>query len=362
MTLPLTICIPAWGADYVKLAIRYAIPSIMESLKLSPFKDITFLLYTDDTTQMIAATLHKQGITSICPPIPTIPAQQRKDPLARHHWVLLSHAHRDALARTPTGAICALWNADIVCSQECFSVIAEKLAGDIKVGASVGIRTRIPKPGLDDAIDAWHKNPEGKTLREYLGMNEAQYSSFLKHPSVPIGAEAKELNAYIWTNRHPITDQCTWDVGDCVQPHVMYFVEEAGPPTVSSAIVNPVVTMHCLHQTPMWVIPDGRNLLFRGTIDDDLLSRFADHEIWYAQGQFAMAELSPEWKRYPAGHPMTVPGIVDFCKRRTRWEHFRNFEKQVPIVGEPTRVHPAAQAIIDELRVEMRGRRIKLSA
>ena len=35
---------------------------------------------------------------------------------------------------------------------------------------------------IDDFIDAWHKDPRGQPLHEYLGMTEAEYSLWIRDP------------------------------------------------------------------------------------------------------------------------------------------------------------------------------------
>lgn len=48
---------------------------------------------------------------------------------------------------------------------------------------------------IDDFVDAWHKNPDGKEIFEYLGMTRQEYSIWLRDPGIlPHIARARRDN------------------------------------------------------------------------------------------------------------------------------------------------------------------------
>ena len=36
---------------------------------------------------------------------------------------------------------------------------------------------------IDDSVDAWHADPEGRSLHDYLGLTEEEYSLWLRAPN-----------------------------------------------------------------------------------------------------------------------------------------------------------------------------------
>mgnify|MGYP003508298985 FL=1 len=285
---PVVIAVPAWTPAYVDLAVKYTIPAALASLAKSPFRDVTFLMHTDDPARMAEAvgTSAKVDVRQINP---------HGD--GDHTWRLFKQAHKDALAMTPIGGVACLLNSDIVVSKETFAIVADELEHK-KVVVSVGIRT---------AID---------------------------HASPPIGVSADELARWIWANPHHITKECIWGSGTSHHPTILFFEDETG------------VTMRAWHLTPMFIRKD-RELTFYGTIDDDLLGNYSDHEIRYLHdGEAIFAELSPDWKTHPFGTPLTVQGVLRFGQERFRPAHVRNFQQRMRVLGTPGPDHPAVVEIL----------------
>lgn len=292
MLRPLVISIPAWGSDYVALAVKFTIPAVLASLARSSFTDVTFRIDTDQPGAFLAALVnHRVEFV----PIPSATAARD------HNWVVFKAAHRNAIAETPEGAICVLLNSDIVVSLETFPFLETAFDQGAKAVVSVGIRTLI----------------DGN--------------------SPPIGVGADELNRWIWSHRHPITDEAIWQNGRSQHPTILFFE------------VDGAVTMHCFHLTPMFILKD-RALNFKGTIDDDLLASYTDDEVLFAKnGEMAFAELSPRVKQHPFGRPLSVAGVVAFGKPKFSSAHKRNFSQRFKVVGDANRDHPAVFQIANGL-------------
>jgi hypothetical protein len=304
---PLYIEIPAWGDYCVGVACRFTVPALLASLAESPFADVTFLVHTDQRDAFKAAIGDRAKIRFMpLMAMSPLPASIGGKPprLPDDWWVAFKRAHKDALAATPRGAIVTLLNADVIPSRECFSIVAERFAAGAKAVVSVGIRTQI-------------EDNDGP----------------------PVGASADELFQWIWGHRHHITEECIWGSGRSQHPTILFFPDDAGG-----------VSMHCFHQTPMFVRKE-RELKFSGTIDDDLLAQFPAHQVAYlSAGEVAFAEISPNWKTHPFGQPLTVQSVLGFWKRRRMTALYqRNFAQRFRILGQPAATHPAAEAIIREL-------------
>jgi hypothetical protein len=361
---PLYIAIPAWSPEYVGTAVRFVVPSLLASLSAGGYGPelVRFQVWTDDSDAFRAAlagwpvdfrdvalpwggsgrTLASPGrpaagpaaiVPGITPPRtrselyaqlatqhadllagrppassahparPSAPALPRRDPLPREYWAAFMQAHRDAINLTPQGAICCLFNADIVPSVETFGVIGAALeSGERKVAISVGIRT-------------------------LLDGNEC-----------PIGADAETLSRWIWAHRHQITDDCIWGTGTTRHPTILFFNHPNGS-----------VSMHCFHLTPMFILKD-RPLMFKGTIDDDLLGHYRDKDLMFLSDRACcFAELSYAWKGHARGVPLSVEGVTDFGRRKFRPAHVRNFRHRFRVLGNPSANHPAADQIIAAL-------------
>jgi hypothetical protein len=293
------IAVPAWSAAYIDLAVRYTIPATLASLRAwRPECRAHFLVHTD-RPELFGSVLHAHNVEYRAPAF---------GPGRDGYWVAFKQAHREAIAWAPQGALLALLNADIVLSIETFCAVDAALAGDKKVGISVGIRTLI-----DRNIP-------------------------------PVGADAETLSRYIWGHRHSITEECIWGSGHTHHPTILFFNHEDGG-----------VSMHCFHLTPMFILKD-RALQFSGTIDDDLLESYDSQQIvFFRDREFAVAELSSSDKTHPARLPLNVSDVVDFGRRRFRPSHLRNFRQRYTVLGQPAKNHPAADDIIAGLAPHFPG-------
>lgn len=304
---PLFIGCPAWGKYYVDLACRFTIPAVLASLKESNYRDVTFLIHTDSPGFRPQSEADFSKAIGDYPIrfLPLLPMERRPsskmERLPDNYWFAFKQAHKDIISETPNGGICVLLNSDVVVSRECFSYVERELSRGKKVIASVGIRTQIED-----------------------------------NPGPPIGASADELFKWIWAHRHHITVECCWKGGRSEHPSILYFEDEDGN-----------VAFHGFHLTPMFIKKD-RVLQFKGTIDDDLLSKYRDDEVRYiANGEVAFAELSPNWKTHPFGRPLAVQDVLAFWSRRMFRPHYlRNFKQRMRVLGNPTKNHPAVDQII----------------
>jgi hypothetical protein len=292
------VSIPAWGRHYVEMATRYTLPAIVASLAAwEPNLRATFIIHTDDRLPF------RQAVPNLR--INFRPVQRGVGAGNLGDWIAFERAHREAIAMTPRNALLVLLNSDTVVSIETMRVVGTALAGPRKVGVSVGIRTLI----------------DGNVC--------------------PVGVSAEVLARWCWSHRHHLTDDMIWGTGAALQPTQMFFPHDDE---------ERVVTMHCFHLTPMFMVKD-RDLNFGGTIDDGMLFNYGDQEIVYFRDRpFVVAELSPFDKHHPHGKPLqSVEAVTMDDKRIVHPAHLRNFKQQFSVFGRPTALHPAAQAIIGRL-------------
>jgi hypothetical protein len=298
MNRPVYIAVPAWREQYVSIALRYTVPAIMASIKAwDATARVTFLVHTDNRTAFRAQVQpHRIEFMDII----RGPGTEQES-----EWRAFEFAHKQAIERAPKGALLVLLNADLVVSIETMRIAESVLQGRKKIGMAVGIRT---------VLDG--NNP-------------------------PVGADVATLSGYIWAHRHPIIEQLVWGRGLSPHPTMLFFPHENGG----------VISMHCFHLAPMFIVKD-RELRFGGTIDDDLLENYEEHEIaFFENGEFAIAELSPLSKNFGTKEPLTIERIVRFAMQEPgiRKSHWRNFRHRFAILGSPKTNHPDADAIIKRL-------------
>jgi hypothetical protein len=287
MTQPI-VCIPAWGQHYVDMATRYAVPAVIAALGERRGK---FVVYTDQP-DAFAELLTAHDV------------EFRDRPELDGHGGL-KVVHREVVEQSPEGATICMLNADIVISREAFDVADALFAGEVRVIASLGVRSLI-----DDEAP-------------------------------PIGGTADEVCAWAWQNRHRIIRDLEWGSGRSSIPTMLFFAQHGS------------VVVRCFHLHPFFIFKD-RELEYRGTIDDDLLARYERSEIRVlCNREIGFAELSPNNKemdrRFGIGAPISVSGVVSFGRRFIP-EHLRNFEHVIRIVGDgPVDTSPA-DAILAKLR------------
>lgn len=299
MNRPVYVAIPAWREQYVSVALRYTVPAIIASIKAWDAQArVTFLVHTDNRPAFRAQVQpHRIEFFDIV-----------RGPGTQHEgeWRAFELAHRQAIERAPRGALLLLLNADLVVSIETMRMVDAVMQGHKKIGMSVGIRT---------VLDG--NNP-------------------------PVGADVATMSGYVWAHRHSIIEQLVWGRGQSPHPTMVFFPHENGG----------VISMHCFHLAPMFIVKDDRPIRFGGTIDDDLLENYEEHEIaFFENGEFAIAELSPASKNWDATEPLTVSRMVRFAMQEPgiRKSHWRNFRHRYAILGSPKSNHPDADAIIAAL-------------
>jgi hypothetical protein len=166
---PLHIAIPAWGEAYIRLALRYTIPSIRAA---KPWDGpVTLVIHTDEPGSFFDVGL---------------PVQIRPKPPGNGH-AAQAIAHREVVTSAPLGSVLMLLNADVVVSVECFSEAQRLLSGGAKVLAALGLRCLI------------------------------------RDSDPPIGVDAKTLHKWAWKNRHPINEDCVWGRGKTGTPTLLFF-------------------------------------------------------------------------------------------------------------------------------------------
>lgn len=289
MSRPLYITIPAFGAHYVNIAVRYTIPALRQAInERKGGEPPTFLVYSNDRQPFEEAC---QGYS-----VKGFSLDFASD---QHPFPVFIQCHKHAMEYVPGNALLALFNADIVTSKECFAAADRALTGQKRVIMSAGVRA------VDD------------------------------QDHVPIGATADHLAEWIWNNRHPITSANIWAAGCSRLPTMIYFDDGYH------------VAMHGFHLTPMFIVKD-RPLTFTGTIDDDVVESYQPEEIVYLTGrQASFAELSPRGKKHGVGASlMNVKTVVDFGLGKLRPCHVENFRHRFSIKGTPQRDHPAVKEIL----------------
>src|SRR5687767_13146566 len=187
-------------------------------------------------------------------------------------------AHRHVLASAPHGSVVMLFNADVVASIETFTAAQALLTGGTKVLAALGLRC------------------------------------LMQESEPPIGADARTLLDWAWTNRHPINEDCVWGRGRTGTPTLLFFERGSS------------VTARCFHMHPVFIRKD-REITFDGTIDDDFLGRYTSSEIHVIRDcEMAFAELSPASKQFRSVAPLSVDRVAQFGAHRFRPAHLEMFE------------------------------------
>jgi hypothetical protein len=268
------IVIPAWGERCVETANKYVIPSVLAALQHAN-KTAKFIIYTDRPDQF------HQVRTHFFRPVP--PGKTPFDSLTR--------AHKQTIAEVPHGRVVALLNADIVVSKELFAIGDAAFEKGYKIVSSVGVRTLMHADTMPP----------------------------------PVGGTAEEVRTWAWANRHPLVETCIYGRSNGAFPVALYFEKDGN------------VVLHCGHQHPFLMLKDNREIRFIGTIDDDLVARYADNEIYYpSNGELGFAELSPHANGplAPAmSEPITVQSMWNFGANFIA-AHIRNFRVPLRILGD----------------------------
>ena len=280
-----TIAIPAWGERCLDLATKYAVPSVLAALDGRPAQ---FMVYTDQPGRFVGL----QGVSF--QPVPK----------ATTSFKSLTASQLGTWEKAAPGSIVLLLNADVVVSREVFAVAEQKFADRYRVIATTGVRT-------------------------LAGKSEP-----------PIGASARELLAWAWTNRHMVIENSVWGRGRTLFPVAVYFEKDGN------------VVAHSSHLHPFLLLKDRRRLRCAGTIDDDLLKHYQDSEIFYPhEAEVGFAELSPATigeHFMGVGQPISQDLVTGFSKD-FMVTHVRNFRAPLRIIGDGDAGDEVAYKIADKM-------------
>jgi len=219
----------------------------------------------------------------------------------------LTEMHSRVLREAPHDSMVCLLNADIIPSEELFTVGQLALSSNFRVVASFGLRV------------LWQSPME-----------------------VPPSHSAKALLEWGWRHKHPVVDNCIWGSGKTAFPLPMFFVNGH-----SNAVA------HCSHLHPFLIRKDGREFQFRGTIDDGLLHLYKDDEVYYpGNREIGFVELS---EHNLAPHFMVVREqmldedfVCEFGKHFLT-THCRNMRQAFRIIGNATVYDAPAIRIADRI-------------
>jgi len=269
------VALPAWGERHMDLTCNYIIPALRAAVRYGDNFKVHFMAYSDQPDRMREAL---DGLSSDVRYIPT----------GANPHDIMTQIHHQSLAETPTGHVTVLLTGDIIPSRELFSYAVGALKNGRRAVATMAPRV------------------------------------LLKDEPIPIGVSGRELLAWVWRNRHPITEACVWGRMLTTFPNCFYF--ENGDNVV----------MHSYHLHPFMVMKD-RHCTFVGTVDDDLLANFENHEIAYVQeAEVGFAEISTEdhnLSQYGIANSHVSVASAAHWARNTMPAHLRNFSKALRVTG-----------------------------
>lgn len=278
--------IPAWGDRCVAAARDHVIPSLMSAIQYAG-ADVRLIVYSDRELSLDGIDGELRELSTAALPH-QIGLQGRLRNL--HYWTI---------AEAPPGSVAVLLNADIVVSREFFAFAAEKMRGHCRVIVGTALRTMGEGP--------------------------------------PIGAAAHELLGWAWENRHPLAESCVLGRGRSAFPNTVIIDRGEN------------VILHSPHLHPFFIQNDGRDLKFKGTIDDDLLANYADDEIAFvSDGEIGFAELSPP-QGFGLGDIIDENTVSRFA-RRCGWipAHIRNFRTGIRLRGFDECIDASIETIADK--------------
>lgn len=246
-----TVAVPAWGERCVAVFLRYSLPALARALRElgSP---AGVVVWTDQPDRVL----------SVAGGLPNV--EMRDVPGPDGAFESMSACHRQVLQEAGPRDRVVLLTADMVVSREVLATSARLCAAGVQLVCCAAPRA------LQDA-------------------------------GCPTDATGRELLAWAWENRHPMTRECTWPEGRSYDVWRMYF--ERGE-EVAARVFLP---------HPLVVVPHGRKMEFRPTIDVNLagnFSRAVTHLITSPE-EGAVVELSPEEKEFVVTDSMA-------CRMTTR--------------------------------------------
>jgi hypothetical protein len=237
------ISVPVWGSRYVDIFCSTALPALRAAVAHLA-DDVRLVVHTDQASRIadVAGNL---------------PVEPRPVPGGFNWSDSLSRAHRDVLAMACQGDVVVPLAADMVMSE----------------GALVACRGHLA---------------HGKKLIACAGMR------VLDQGAIPKSYTGAELLAWGWANRHPMTRECTWPLGNSKDVSRLYF--ENGE--------NVACRLYLPH--PLAVLVDGRPIHFHPTIDANAINNFSASDIHLVTdpNDLAVVELSPADKGFETTAPL----------------------------------------------------------
>lgn len=233
------IALPAWGERCVDVFLRATLPALLAALPGLRGRPYEFAIWTDQP----------ERVEAVLPG--DVPRRLLPVPGPDGAFESLSNCHRAALAEARGTDRVLLLTADMVVSREALETCERHLASNRQLVCCAAMRA-------------------------------------VEQPVVPIGAHGRDLLAWAWENRHPMTRDCTWPDGESYDVWRMYFEREG---EVAARVFLP---------HPLACVPRGRATPFSPTIDVNLTSNFSPgvtHMITQPE-EGAVIELSPLDKEY----------------------------------------------------------------
>lgn len=272
------IAFPAWGDRCVDVLIRASLPAAMMSLDAAGIV-YEFLIYTDQ-----AERIQNVLPDNVARRIMAVPGPDKA-------FESMSNCHRHAMEAASIHDRVLLLTADMVISREVVTTAEAFINQGKHLICCVAPRT-------------------------------------IDQPFVPVGASGRELLTWAWEHKHRMTRECTWPNGTSYDVWRMYF--ENGDEVAARAFLP----------HPLVVLPKGRRLNFRPTIDVNLANNFSmsvTHMITQPE-EGAAIELSPPDKEFLVTETMRTryqtkgPSIPAFI-RQINERHRMFWSKKVIIKG-----------------------------
>ena len=293
--------VPAWGERCVRVCGEQVLPALSAALEQLG-RPMRIMLYTDSPELVaLAGTLFANRAT----------LEPKAVPVVDGAFMSMSACHQNAMEYAGHGERVLLLTADMVVSRELLATCEALAARGVLAVGCVGMRALEGGAGL----------PETSAGASDGGTGGG---------TAPIGATGRELLAWAWENRHPMTRECTWPEGRSYDVWRMYF-EKGGE--VAARVFLP---------HPIMVVPAGIPINFSPTIDVNLLACFTQAQTYMITSpeEGAVIELSPFDKQFNMTttmreraesvelHP-SCPAFVQVTHQR----HRMFFGKRVVIMG-----------------------------
>ena len=230
------ISIPVWGERYVDEFCATALPALERAVAVLMGErsvEVRLVIHTDQPDRLRGAS--------------AVPIELRPVPAGVRYFDCMSQAHREALSLGLHGDVVVLMTAGSVISHQGLTYCAE-VFDNPRIMAVLCASPRVLNVG-----------------------------------PVPTVADGVAMMNWAWTNRHPMTRECTWPEGKSADVSRTYF-ERDGCVATRQALPHPLA-----------VRIDGRPLRFTPTIDANLIHCFDPIEMHMAVDcrRLAMVKMTP---------------------------------------------------------------------